>query len=366
VNALAGADVAQVHDLSGTDVSAVNANLAAFGGGDDGAVDELLVPPGLAIGRDGGAATVAGLGAAVRVVGGGAGDAIHVTGTAGVDVVPVVGTGGPDVVAAVSSGTDVIVDGATPGVFVRLTAVETVDVDLLGGEDQFASAGNVAALVALDVDGGADRDVISGGNGADVLVGGAGDDFIDGQQGVDTVNGGVGADVFQWDPGDGNDVLVGGADADRLTFNGSSASEIIEVSAQPGGRARLTRNVASIVLDLDEIESVDVNALAGADVIHVQDLSGTDVSSVSAVLSAIGGGDDLQADEVVVHGSLGDDQIGIFDAAAAVEVEGLPAFVRILGAGATTDRLRVLGLEGNDTATATPGAAALILLDLLP
>ena len=32
-----------------------------------------------------------------------------------------------------------------------------------------------------------------------------------------------------------------------------------------GGRVRFTRDVANIVMDLDDIETVDLNALGGAD-----------------------------------------------------------------------------------------------------
>src|SRR4029077_17828515 len=43
VNALGGADVITVHDLRGTDVTQVNVNLAATGGGGDGAADPVIV-----------------------------------------------------------------------------------------------------------------------------------------------------------------------------------------------------------------------------------------------------------------------------------------------------------------------------------
>jgi Ca2+-binding RTX toxin-like protein len=366
VRTLGGVDIASVADLTGTDLTVLNADVAGIGGIDDAQSDEVAVAPGLVIGRDGPAATVDGLGAQVRVLNGGAGDSIHVTGTAGADVVPVVGTPTADAVSATAAGTDVVVSGATPGVFVRLTAVETLDVDLAGGPDQFAATGNLAALIAMDVNGGDDADTLLGGNGADALSGGPGADFLDGNQGADTSTGDAGVDVFQWDPGDGNDVLVGGTEADRLMFNGSGAGEIIDVSPVAGGHVRLTRNIGAIVMDLDEIETMDVRALGGADTVGVADLTGTDLAAVNADLAAVGGIDDGQIDQVVVNGTAGDDQLGVFDEGSAVVVEGLTAGIRITGAGPTLDRLTVNGLAGNDTITATPGTAALILLDLLP
>ena len=41
---------------------------------------------------------------------------------------------------------------------------------------------------------------------------------------------------------------------------------------------RFTRNVGNIVMDLNDVETIDVNALGGADTITVNDLSGTDVT----------------------------------------------------------------------------------------
>ena len=55
---------------------------------------------------------------------------------------------------------------------------------------------------------------------------------------------------------------------------------------------RFTRDVANIVMDLNDVETIVAKALGGADNLVVNDLSGTDVTNVSADLAAIGGGDD--------------------------------------------------------------------------
>jgi Ca2+-binding RTX toxin-like protein len=365
VRAFGGVDQMNALDLTGTHLSTVTADFAAPGGGDDGAMDRLVVPHGLALGWDGTAATVDGLGPQLRVVNGSGSDRIHLWGTGAADVQSITGTPGADTVSVTANGTDVAVFGVTGPVLVNMSSVESLDIDLGDGADTFSATGNLAALIALDVDGGPGADTISGSNGADVLGGGTGADFIDGQQATDTIHGGDDQDMFQWDPGDGSDILVGGAGTDRLLFNGSAIGEIFEVS-NLAGHVRFTRNVATIALDLDEIEALDVRALAGADTLTVQDLTGTDLTAVTADLAPFGGTVDGVLDQVVVNGTSGADTVAVAHEGAAVVVGGLPATVWIAGADALIDRLFVNGLDGADTIDATPGAAALIQLFLAP
>src|SRR4029434_8208379 len=146
-----------------------------------------------------------------------------------------------------------------------------------GGNDSFSATGNLATLIQITVDGGTGDDILLGSNGADVLRGGDNNDFIDGNQGNDTIFLGAGDDTFQWDPGDGSDIVEGEAGNDTMIFNGANIAERIEVSAN-GGRVRFTRDIANIVMDLDDVERIDFNALGGADTITVNDLNGTDVT----------------------------------------------------------------------------------------
>src|SRR6266568_3035843 len=91
----------------------------------------------------------------------------------------------------------------------------------------------------LEVDVGGDgNDTLIGGVGAETFFGGAGDDTIDGGGGSDVVFMGPGDDTFVWRPGGNSDVIEGGDGADTLVFNGSAASEAIELSANDG-RLRL-------------------------------------------------------------------------------------------------------------------------------
>ena len=94
---------------------------------------------------------------------------------------------------------------------------------------------------------------------------------------------GAGDDVFVWNPGDGSDIVEGQAGTDTLLFNGANIAEKIDISAN-GGRVRFTRDVANITMDLNSVETIDFNALGGADNITVNDLSGTDVSRSTSIL----------------------------------------------------------------------------------
>ena len=88
---------------------------------------------------------------------------------------------------------------------------------------------------------------------------------------------GAGDDTFVWNPGDGSDTVEGQAGNDTLLFNGANIAEKIDISAN-GGRVRFTRDVANITMDLNDVETIDFNALGGADTVTVNDLSGTDVT----------------------------------------------------------------------------------------
>ena len=195
---------------------------------------------------------------------------------------------------------------------------------MAGGDDQFAAVGNPAALIAIDVNGGADNDNLHGGNGPDTLDGGPGADFVDGNQGVDTMLLGDGDDVAQWDPGDGNDLVDGGPGADRMAFNGSNIGELINVTDN-AGRVRVTRNIGTITLELDNTETLDVTAVGGPDTITVNNLAGTDLTTLNTNLAASGGGDapDGVADSIIVNGTVGDDTIDIVADEADVVVLGL-------------------------------------------
>jgi Ca2+-binding RTX toxin-like protein len=163
---------------------------------------------------------------------------------------------------------------------------------------------------------------------------------------------GAGDDVFVWNPGDDNDTLEGQAGFDRLRFNGANVAENIQLAAN-GGRILFTRDIASVVMDLNDVEGIDFNALGGADNIVVNDLSGTDVIEVNTNLAGSGGGGDAAQDTVTVQGTGADDVALVVGDAAGVAVLGLAAQVNITGSEAANDRLRVNALAGDDVVEAS-------------
>jgi len=285
-------------------------------------------------------------------------------GGAGNDTAEVNGGGGAEVFTITANGARVRFDRLDPAPFaLDLGTTENIVVNMNGGDDRFSATGNLAALIKITVDGGAGNDTILGSNGADVLLGGDGNDFIDGQQGNDVALLGAGDDVFQWDPGDGNDTIEGQAGTDTMLFNGSGAAETIDVSAN-GGRTRFTRNVANIVMDLNDVERIDFNALGGADVVNVGDLSGTDVKQVNVNLAGTLGGatGDAQPDTVNVTATNAGNVINVLGAGTSVSVTGLPALVNVTNSEGANDQLVVKALAGNDTISASTLVAGITRL----
>ena len=199
----------------------------------------------------------------------------------GIDTAEVNGGNGAEMFTVTANGLRVRFDRIDPAPFsIDIGTTENLVLNMNGGDDTFSATGDLAGLnFSVTVDGGTGNDTILGSNGADLLLGGDDNDFIDGQQGSDRAFLGAGDDVFQWDPGDGSDTVEGGDGTDTLLFNGSAGDETFAVSAN-GGRALFTRNLGNIVMDLNDVESIGVNALGGADRITVNDLTGTDVIAV--------------------------------------------------------------------------------------
>jgi Ca2+-binding RTX toxin-like protein len=293
--ALGGADSVLVGDLSGTDLAEIALDLAGPNGGGDSA-----------------------------------GDQITVNGTNGADVVAVFGEQGTVTVAGVQARVTIrSAEGAR----------DTLRVNALGGDDRVDASSLPAGLIGLTLDGGLGDDVLIGGDGNDAAIGGDGDD-------VALLGGGD--DTFTWNPGDDNDTIEGQVGRDTLRFNGSNASEQITLSAN-GGRVILFRNVANVVMDLNDVEALDLPVLGGADTVVVNDLSGTDLVSVALNL----GGSDGASDQVIVAGTNGDDVAIVTGGGGGASVLGLAVQVNITGSEAATDRLTVNLLGGDDVVEAS-------------
>jgi len=322
LNALGGADNITVNDLSGTGVTQVAIDLAS--------------PPGS-----------------------GAGDlaahSVTVNATKGDDVIEVLGQDGSLTVAGLPE-------------LVTISASEATDALVVAGgagNDTLSAMTLPALNTMLTLDGGAGNDVLLGSRGDDRLLGGDGKDFVDGNQGNDIALLGAGDDVFQWDPGDGSDTVEGEAGTDTLVFNGANINERMDISAN-GERARLTRDIGNITMDLNGVEHIEVNARGGADTVTVNDLTGTDVKQVAIDLAGTPGSGqgDGAADSVTVNGTGGNDHITVASSGASVVVNGLAAQVTIAGAEPDKDSLVVNGAAGNDTINASALTAGQINLTI--
>jgi Ca2+-binding RTX toxin-like protein len=316
--ALGGSDTVNVNNLAGTGVTAVNIDLAGVPGTGDGQADSVIV-----------------------------------AGTNKADTIGISGSAGNVAVTGLPS-------------LVNITGAESTDqltVDALGGNDTI-DASALQTAIQLTLDGGTGNDQIVGSAGADMLIGGDGNDVVNGRGGNDVAFLGAGDDTFVWNPGDGSDTVEGQDGKDTLQFNGSNASENVDISAN-GSRVRFFRDVGNVTMDVNGLERVNFAALGGADVMTVNDLTGTGVSEVNLDLAGLLGGTagDGQQDSVIVNGTSGADNIKIDHQSGNVRVTGLAAQVNILHSEAI-DQLRVNALAGNDTVDASALPAGFITLTL--
>src|SRR5262249_53191288 len=192
-----------------------------------------------------------------------------------------------------------------------------------GGDDTIRGSNGLSTLISLTIDGGAGNDTIVGGDGDDRLIGGTGNDTITGGRGNDTAIMGDGNDTFIWNPGDGSDVVEGGAGTDTMLFNGANIAEQITIAAN-GPRVLFTRDVASITMDLNDVETIHFNALGGLDNVVVHDLTGTAASKVEIDLAGTINGTtgDGAVDTVSVDGTNADNNITVSVNGSRVTVHG--------------------------------------------
>ena len=319
-NALGGADVVFVSDLTGTGVTDVNVDLAGTLGG--------------------------------------------ATGDGEADSVTVDGTNGNDAINVSGDASGVAVSGLAALVAIQHQEPnDALAVNGLSGNDAISAAALAAQAITLTLDGGTGDDTIAGGKGIETLLGGDGNDSIDGNGGNDLALLGAGDDTFVWDPGDGSDKIEGQDGTDTMRFNGANVSEQVDLSAN-GSRLKLFRTQANITMDTAGVERVDFNALGGADLITINDLSGTDVRSVNVDLAGTLGGatGDGQPDSVVVNATNGDDTINVNGDATEVTAKGVAPFVAIFHPEVANDRLEINTLAGTDAVDSSGLAAGAIQL----
>jgi Ca2+-binding RTX toxin-like protein len=153
VVALGGTDTITVNDLTGTDVTGVNLDLAGTPGSG--------------------------------------------TGDGQADTVIVNGTAGNDAITVTNNGSGVAVLGLSANV--HITGAESTDqlnVNALAGDDVVEASTLPAGAIHLTADGGDGDDVLIGSAGNDALLGGAGDDVLIAGSPQNTLDGGTGNNIL--------------------------------------------------------------------------------------------------------------------------------------------------------------------------
>ena len=126
-----------------------------------------------------------------------------------------------------------------------------------------------------------------------------------------------------------------------MLFNGFGVAEQFTLSAN-GERSSFTRVQGNIVMDLDGVEKVTVNALGGADTITINDPSGTDITDIDINLG-IGGLGDGAADTIFING--GADVTVVDNGNGNLTIVGLSgATVQITDFEALNDQLVIDGI----------------------
>jgi hypothetical protein len=279
----------------------------------------------------------------------------------------VTGTGDADrIVFRLQSGTpsNLEIDFDDDGTFdetVDRNGFNRIVVLALGGDDSFRidQVNGTIEDEALVVDGGRDNDSLNGGNGAETFLGRGGNDAIDGNRGDDVGIMGSGDDSFRWDPGDGSDRVEGERGFDTLDFNGAeAAAENMSLSAE-GDRSIFLRDVATIRMDMGQVERLDLTTLGNTDTFTLNNMSGTDFKQADVDLANLAGAPDGQADIVTVNGTRRGDEIAVDTDGSRVFVDGLKVALT-LGNAEAADTLQINGETGDDEVDVADGVAAII------
>lgn len=147
-----GNDTAIVNNLSGTDATQVNINLASFGSTNG---DTLA-------------------------------DSVIINGTNTDDTIVVNGNASLTTVSGIAVPVNITV---------AELALDRLFINSLGGDDSVDASGLAATGIPLTIDGGDGNDTLLGGDGNDTLLGGLGDDTLLGGPGADILDGGLGDNI---------------------------------------------------------------------------------------------------------------------------------------------------------------------------
>ncbi|WNZ22117.1 calcium-binding protein [Leptolyngbya sp. NK1-12] len=169
--ALLGTDTITVNDLSGTDVTQVNVDLAGPDGRGDGQSDTVIG---------------------------------H--GTAGIDVIRLRNT-----------INNIHITGLPAAITITNADADRLTINGGTGDDTIDAGNLTSTTMTVTYNGGIGNDMIQAGAGRDILTGGNGSDSLAGGLSNDTLTGGAGSDSLAG--GLSNDTLTGGAGVDRFRFD---------------------------------------------------------------------------------------------------------------------------------------------------
>ena len=234
----------------------------------------------------------------------------------------------------------------------------------------FGDNGNdlITGLAANDfIDGGQGNDVLLGGAGNDTLTGGSGNDALTGNTGDDNLITGGGADVVTWAKGDGNDFVDANGSQSTLVFAGdATAANTFSIYSVPGpaGTGPIAPGLSNLAytslggdgsVTSTGLTHVSLQGGSGNDVFTVGNLQQT---SVTLVDGSFGGGNNTAN----VYGTdAGDNIVVSTPRVGQVNINGLPALVRLFETSKAADTLNIYGGAGKNVVSITPAAADQIM-----
>ena len=296
-------------------------------------------------------------------------DLAGVTGTTGngqSDFVSVLGSAGNNIISTKLTAGTVSISGLPTQLTIAHADGDRLGIDGGDGDDSInVSAVPTKIIEQFGLNGGTGNDTITGSAGADEITGGIGNDIAAGRGGGDGINLGAGNDLVLWTHGDGSDFIIGGADFDTLRLTGAAVDEQILLGSI-GGQTKLTHGPDVATLTLETVERVQIATLGGADVIFVQNLTGSGIGEVAIDLAATVGGKtaDTKTDGVAFSGTTGGDTIVLSMLGSKISVSGLAMTASVDHVG-KTDIITISGGGGPDLISAGSIAAGKAVLQLI-
>ena len=264
------------------------------------------------------------------------------------------------VLSTVSNGTLTITgDAADDRIIVKPGSAGSVlvnDQSFAGVSKLAINSGAGADEIRIDslalpatIESGPGADVIAGGPGPETIVAGDDADLVDGGAGQDTILLGAGNDTALETDGS----VDGQSGTDTVRVSGTDESEEFTLQAL-GTHARIVRDTGGLA-DLVRVETAELFAGGGPDLVDIGDLSATELTRIDADLGLFDGA----PDSVFASGTDANDGIGASMLGDAIRVSGLKADVRVENADA--DRVTVQARGGDDKLTAIGDVPGLTL-----